>query len=173
MSPDRIGLIDDRSAVFNHRVGELLREVRKQRRLTLEEVEAGSADEFKASVVGAYERGERALSLPRLARLAEFYEVPMGRLLPGHSPDATAADESSTGPRGRAIDLVVLAGLDGERFDTLGRFLRAIQMERGDLRGRQLTVRDADRPAIAAILDVPIDELDDRLALRGLLATDD
>ena len=34
-------------------------------------------------MLGAYERGERAISVPRLQRLAKFYNVPVDRLLPG------------------------------------------------------------------------------------------
>lgn len=160
---------DDRAAAFNRRVGELLREVRKQRRLSLHEVEAQSDHEFKASVVGAYERGERALSLPRLDRLADFYEVPIGRLLPGMRDSTTAADDAPHETARLTIDLVVLAGLDGERFETLRRFLRSVQVERRDFRGHQIAVRDTDRSAIAAVLDVPVEELHDRLALHGLL----
>jgi transcriptional regulator with XRE-family HTH domain len=160
---------DDRAAAFNRRVGELLREVRKQRRLSLHEVEAQSDHEFKASVVGAYERGERALSLPRLDRLADFYEVPIGRLLPGMRDGTTAADDASRETARLTIDLVVLAGLDGERFETLRRFLRSVQVERRDFRGHQIAVRDTDRSAIAAVLDVSVEELGDRLALHGLL----
>ncbi len=160
---------DDRTAAFNRRVGELLREVRKQRRLSLHEVEAQSDHEFKASVVGAYERGDRALSLPRLDRLADFYEVPIGRLLPGVRESTAAAHDSPRETARLTIDLVVLAGLDGERFETLRRFLRSVQLERRDFRGHQIAVRDTDRSAIAAVLDVPVEELDDRLALHGLL----
>src|SRR5580693_10170682 len=65
------------------RVGERLRNVRKQQRLSLQAVEAASDQEFKASVLGAYERGERAISVPRLQRHAKFYNVPVDRLLPG------------------------------------------------------------------------------------------
>ncbi|MBS1838826.1 MAG: helix-turn-helix transcriptional regulator, partial [Actinobacteria bacterium] len=64
-------------------VGERLREIRKQKRLSLQEVERVSDLEFKASVLGAYERGERAISVPRLHRLARFYKVPVDQLLPG------------------------------------------------------------------------------------------
>ncbi len=64
------------------RVGERLRAIRRQKGLSLHDVEARSQQEFKASVLGAYERGERAISVPRLLRLAEIYEVPGDQLLP-------------------------------------------------------------------------------------------
>src|SRR3954471_12243218 len=67
---------------YAQRVGERLRSVRKQKRLLLQAVESESRQEFKASVLGAYERGERAISVPRLQRLARFYAVPVDRLLP-------------------------------------------------------------------------------------------
>ena len=56
--------------------------------LSLQEVESVSRQEFKASVLGAYERGERAISVPRLQRLARFYSVPVDQLLPyDNAPD--------------------------------------------------------------------------------------
>ena len=67
---------------YAQRVGERLRLIRKQKGLSLQEVEASSGQEFKASVLGAYERGERAISVPRLQRLARFYTVPVDQLLP-------------------------------------------------------------------------------------------
>ena len=63
-------------------VGSRLRSMRKQMRLSLQAVEAMSEQEFKASVLGAYERGERAISVPRLQRLAKLYDVPVDQLLP-------------------------------------------------------------------------------------------
>ncbi|MHB8669359.1 MAG: helix-turn-helix domain-containing protein [Acidimicrobiales bacterium] len=63
-------------------MGERLRSVRRQQRLSLQDVETTSDNEFRASVLGAYERGERAISVPRLARLAGFYRVPVDQLLP-------------------------------------------------------------------------------------------
>lgn len=67
---------------YSKRVGERLRAIRRQKRLSLQEVEAVSVHEFKASVMGAYERGERSISVPRLQRLARFYNVPVDQLLP-------------------------------------------------------------------------------------------
>src|ERR1700724_4891562 len=83
------------------RVGERLRNVRKQQRLSLQAVEAMSDQEFKASVLGAYERGERAISVPRLQRLAKLYDVPVDQLLP--PDDATV---TRWGAAGTAEDVV-------------------------------------------------------------------
>ncbi len=57
----------------NKMVGEILRNARKARGWTLQKVESETEQEFKASVVGAYERGERAISLVRFIRLMEWY----------------------------------------------------------------------------------------------------
>src|SRR3954453_17052215 len=67
---------------YARRVGQRLRAIRRQKRLSLQEVEAKSNQEIKASVLGAYERGERAISVPRLKRLSRFYAVPVDQLLP-------------------------------------------------------------------------------------------
>ena len=96
---------------YSIKVGERLRLVRRQKRMSLQEVEAESGHEFKASVLGAYERGERAISVPRLSRLARFYEVPVGQLLPrgdsGADESANHLDQQVT------IDLKRLARVPG------------------------------------------------------------
>src|SRR5438270_12806224 len=76
---------------YAERVGERLRAVRKQQRLSLQAVEQASRQEFKASVLGAYERGERTISVPRLQRLARFYNVPVDQLLPKDSSESSPA----------------------------------------------------------------------------------
>ena len=75
---------------YARRVGQRLRAIRRQKRLSLQEVEAASEQEFKASVLGAYERGERVISVPRLHRLADFYSVPVDQLLPREGEDSPA-----------------------------------------------------------------------------------
>ena len=68
-------------------IGDRLRAIRRQQGLSLHDVEARSKQEFKASVLGAYERGERALSVSRLLRLADLYDVPSDQLLPRSAAD--------------------------------------------------------------------------------------
>jgi len=67
---------------FTRLVGERLRRIRQQKQWSLSDVEDKSDSEFKASVLGAYERGERAISVPRLERLARFYGITIDQLLP-------------------------------------------------------------------------------------------
>ncbi|MGZ4680396.1 MAG: helix-turn-helix domain-containing protein, partial [Ilumatobacteraceae bacterium] len=86
---------DATASPYSRKVGERLRVIRRQKRLSLQEVEATSSEEFKASVLGAYERGERAISVPRLERLAKFYNVPVDQLLPrdtGPEPEWTGQE---------------------------------------------------------------------------------
>ena len=43
------------TTTYSRKVGERLRAIRRQKRLSLQDVEAASELEFKASVLGAYE----------------------------------------------------------------------------------------------------------------------
>ena len=147
-------------------VGGRLRQIRKQKRLSLQEVESVSDHEFKASVLGAYERGERAISVPRLHRLAMFYKVPVDQLLPGESGASSGAEQQ--GAYGARIDIAKLEELDGPDARMLGRYLRMIQVQRQDFNGRVLTIRRDDMRAIACMLGVSEDDAAGRLAELGL-----
>ena len=160
---------DDAPSAYSRQVGERLRVIRKQKRLSLQEVEAQSSQEFKASVLGAYERGERALSVPRLDRLAQFYNVPIEQLLPREITGTEAAAIESPINKKLAIDVSKLMQLSGSPFEMLARYLRLIQVQRQDFNGRVITVRGDDTRAIAAMLDVPVDQVADRLAALDLL----
>ena len=160
---------DDDPSAFSQQVGNRLRVIRKQKRLSLQEVEAQSALEFKASVLGAYERGERSLSVPRLDRLSQFYNVPIEQMLPREVTGAEAAAIDSPINKKLAIDVSKLLQLSGSPFEMLARYLRLIQVQRQDFNGRVITVRGDDTRAIAAMLDVPVDQVADRLAALDLL----
>ena len=157
-------------SAYSQQVGERLRVIRKQKRMSLQEVEAQSNQEFKASVLGAYERGERALSVPRLDRLSQFYAVPVEQLLPREvtGTEAAAALASPTIKK-LAIDVAKLVQLKGAPFEMLARYLKLIQVQRQDFNGRVITVRGDDIRSIAAMLDVPVDQVAERLAALDLL----
>lgn len=154
---------------YGRKVGERLRGIRRQKGMSLQEVEAASSYEFKASVLGAYERGERAISVPRLERLARFYNVPVDQMLP---PDRARPQVPPTGGPGYVgpvtIDLEKLDAYDGPEADLLYRFFRMVQVQRQDFNGKMLTVRSSDLVALAAILDTPIEYAARRLDELGL-----
>ena len=151
---------------YNELVGARLRSIRKQRGLSLQDVQRLSSGEFKAAVVGAYERGERSLSLPRLQRLAAFFQVPITQFLPQEETGETTITPLPSG--GVTIDLNRVEALSGTEADIFDRFLRSIQMMRQDFNGRVLTIRSDDLRAIAAILGTSIDATADRLEAMGL-----
>jgi transcriptional regulator with XRE-family HTH domain len=158
---------------YARRVGERLRAIRKQKGLSLQEVEGASSQEFKASVLGAYERGERAISVPRLQRLARFYNVPVDQLLPREAADidltdsATNSDGDGRGAWDSAdkitIDLTRFEGIDDDEARVLHRYVNTIQVQRQDFNGRMLTIRRDDLRAIAAAAGIDVDALVRRL----------
>jgi len=176
---------------YSVKVGARLRLVRKQMRLSLQAVEAMSNQEFKASVLGAYERGERAISVPRLQRLAALYDVPVDQLLPreeisslGSWPDEESSllrrGSDATGRNGKSdfeeagkitIDLTKLHKVSGPERDLLRRYLGMIQVQRQDFNGRVITIRYDDLRAIACLFGVSADAMGKRLKDLDLLAT--
>lgn len=167
---------DEVRSGYAQKVGLRLRSVRKQKGLSLQDVEAQSMLEFKASVLGAYERGERAISVPRLQRLARFYAVPVDRLLPddasgtgrvvdlrgGETPTADGGSDILT------LDLLKLQNLDDPTMVPLQRFVTMIQLQRQDYNGRVLTLRRDDVRALACLVDASPDGLRQRLDELGL-----
>ena len=154
-------------ASYAEQVGERLRNIRLQKGLSLHDVEERSGKEFKASVLGAYERGERSISVPRLQRLAIFYGVPVDHLLPRFGPEVAetttqAADEAV------CIDLEALEARSEPEARTLNRYLALIQTQRGDFNGKVLTIRRDDVRVLAAILDQSPGGLIERLDDLGL-----
>lgn len=104
---------------FNVSLGQKLRAARRQRAWSLGVVESNTNGEFKASVVGAYERGERAISVQRFVRLAEIYGMAASDLLPVVPSDGALV-----------IDLDALGA--AHSGDLVERYLAAIQLLRKD-----------------------------------------
>jgi transcriptional regulator with XRE-family HTH domain len=134
---------------YSVRVGERLRAIRLQREMSLQDVHRTTNGEFKAAVLGAYERGERSLSLPRLKRLAGYYEVPVSQLL----PEEDTYDVIPVSEGGVTIDLSRVDGLDDATGRVVERFLQRIQVQRQDFNGKVLTIRASDVAMLSMMLD--------------------
>ena len=139
-------------------LGAQLRSVRSTSGLSLQGVEQRSAGRWKAVVVGSYERGDRAISVHKLADLAEFYGAPVAQLLPDGGDAGTAPPAPKV-----VVDLGRLGVLDDPRSDPLSRYLAAIQSMRGDYNGKVLSMRQDDLRALAIVYDETPLELVDRL----------
>lgn len=159
------------ATAYAEALGDRLRNVRTQQNLSLHDVERMSGGDFKASVLGAYERGERSVSVARLRGLADFYRVPLTEFMPPQT--ARAPVDEAPGPSGIRINLTRLemSGMDGT--DTIARFVGSIQSRRGDYNGRVITIRREDLRALAAVLDVATGELRERLVGGGIVPAEE
>lgn len=133
---------------YAKKVGEQLRRVRLQKGFSLQEVEEKSKKHFKASIVGAYERGERNISVPRLYELAKFYKAPVEYFLAeeGAKPaDILPPTEQIQ------INLDRLQTLPKKERAPLMEFLELIRFQRGDFNEKVLSIRKEDLKALACI----------------------
>ncbi len=124
---------------FAQAVGARLRAIRIQRGLSLEGLERKSGGRWKTAAVGSYERGDRMISVWRLAELAGFYGVPVGAFLPG--------PRESDGRLRLDVEAVRAAPPAAE---PLRRWVASIQHTRGDW-GRVVTLRRGDLRALTAV----------------------
>jgi len=146
-------------------LGARLRAIRTQQGLSLHGVEEKSEGRWKAVVVGSYERGDRAVTVQRLAELADFYGVPVGELLPDEESSAAASEPT---PR-LVIDLEALSSVPADQARPLARYAATIQSQRGDYNGRVLSIRQEDLRSLAVIYDESPTQITEQLIGWGVL----
>jgi len=139
------------------RLGQQLRKIRTANQLSLKQVEKISKGRFKASIVGSYERGERAVSAYRLMELASLYGVSGAYLVTEaatpcrrrgrHDPDA-----------GIRINLERVSQIGKEGYRDLKTYIDSIKMARDDPSSTILTLRDQDLPNLSAAMGIPTKE---------------
>lgn len=154
-------------AEYERRLGERLREIRRQQQLSLQDVEHRSGDEFRIASLGAYERGERSITVGRLQRLASLYGVPVSELLPRAALEPFVPElplEEPQAPSGDVcIELAALDRLPSRDRPAVAGFLRMIRALRQDFNGRMLTIRGEDVRNLASVLGYSSEELLERL----------
>lgn len=148
---------------YAEHVGARLRRVRVQQGWSLQDVERRSEGNWKAAVVGSYERGDRNISASRLIELAEFYGVSPSEILP--TEDVPRPLDRSTGI---VVDLTALAEA-GDRFAGVRRYCESIQLQRGDYNRDQLSIRGDDLRALTVILETDAEGLIQALGDAGVL----
>lgn len=150
-------------------VGERLRNIRLQKGLSLHDVQSASKMEFKASVLGAYERGERSISVPRLERLARLYQVPVDHLLPRVDGNEEQVPLEVSLAKLK-IDLRQLEQSDDPDGVVLQRYLNLVQIRRNDFNGKVLTIRSEDLRVLASVLDMSLENLAGKIDELGVRA---
>lgn len=153
-----------------HRIGARLRSIRNQQGLSLAEVQERSEGRWKAVVVGAYERGDRTITIARLEELAGFYGVPLADLLPQQRALETTSAVAK--PDRYVLDLPRLryATTNGDReLLPVARFAAQVTRQRGDHNGRVLTIRHADLEMLAYTIGHAPDDLIQHMRRQGTL----
>jgi transcriptional regulator with XRE-family HTH domain len=158
-------MTEEMTTPYAKALGAKLRAIRTQQGLSLHGVEEKSEGRWKAVVVGSYERGDRAVTVQRLAELAEFYGVPVAELLPEGAASAAASEP----PPRLVIDLERLSDVPADRAAPLARYTATIQSQRGDYNGRVLSIRQEDLRTLAVIFDETPSQLTEQLITWGVL----
>ena len=148
-------------------LGARLRRIRQQQGMSLANVQERSGGKWKAVVIGAYERGDRTITIARLQELSRFYGVPLSDLL--HRPTSETGDGAE---QRYVIDLLALRQAMARGQSELlpvARFAAHIRRHRGDHNGRVLTIRASDMDMLALTTGQDPDDLVDRMRRDGAL----
>ena len=142
------------------RIGQELKKIRKQRGLSLSDVESFSEGRWKAVVVGSYERADRAITIGRLSALMALYQTPVSALFP--------REEQMQSDASVAFDLARREPLK-QQHPGLAHFLSFVINARGDWNGHVITIRKSDLQMAAHYEGIPAKELLEKLEINRFL----
>jgi transcriptional regulator with XRE-family HTH domain len=129
---------------FRDALGSALRAARTQSGMSLRDVQQSTRGRLKASAVGAYERGERDLSVSRLVQLAAAYHVRPDDLL-----RAAMTRLHADAYRELTIDLRRLSRVRDPSASVVAAYAKTVKDERRDYFADVLTVRAGDLEVLA------------------------
>ena len=143
-----------------------IRQLRREKGLTLLECEILSRGRIRAVVLGAYERGDRSMSLKKVIEIAELFDVPLAHLIAAE----LHPEESQVAGSRHIYDLRALRALSpSEQKILLSRYLSRIAEQRGDWAGEVISIRQADVEAIARLVDSEEINFQDWVATQKIL----
>ena len=143
-----------------------IRQLRREKGLTLLECEIQSRGRIRAVVLGAYERGDRSMSLKKVIEIAELFGVPLAHLI---AADLQPEQSRIAGSR-HIYDLRALRALaPSEQKILLSRYLSRIAEQRGDWGGEVISIRHADVEAIARLVDSEEIKFQEWVATQNIL----
>ena len=142
-----------------------LREIRKSKGWSLQDVEKNSKGKWKAVVIGSYERSDRAISLKKTIELLNFYQVPISALF-----------EEEISPSWNAnllepliLDQRLINKSTEENLEGMKRLVSFITARRRDWNGEVLSLRSTDLQFISILLNKKPEEATSFLKENGYL----
>lgn len=168
--------------LYAYQVGRRLRYIRKQKQLSLKEVEEKSNGRWKSIVVGSYERGDRAITINRLFELASFYMVPVSYIIDLNdkivderrkNKNTTQLNIPETQVKDKIIPLIInvkkLTSMPDGISMLLKKYVLRIQEVRGDYVTDIITLRDNDKIALSVIYNMDIPKMMEVFQQDGVL----
>ncbi len=142
-----------------------LREIRKSKGWSLQDVESKSKGKWKAVVIGSYERSDRAISLKKAIELMAFYQVPISALFEVNN----VGQSNTVNQRTIVIDQRSLAISTDSNLDGVKRLIALLAARRRDWNGEVLSLRSTDLQFLSLLLNTSDQDAIDFLKNGGYL----
>ncbi len=142
-----------------------LREIRKSKGWSLQDVESKSKGKWKAVVIGSYERSDRAISLKKAIELMAFYQVPISALF----EENNVGQSNTVNQRPIVIDQRSLAISTDSNLDGVKRLIALLAARRRDWNGEVLSLRSTDLQFLSLLLNTSDQDAIDFLKNGGYL----
>lgn len=145
-----------------------IRSLRRERGLTLLDFERASGGRIRAVVLGAYERGDRSMSLSKVIEIANVFNLELSYLI--RTPEL---ERSATTARSRHIyDLRLLrASEESPQKGILTRYISWITEQRGDWAGEVISLRQSDVDSLSIVIDRQGETFQEWIIKQGVMLT--
>jgi transcriptional regulator with XRE-family HTH domain len=150
-------------------LGARLREAREARGLSLKAVETASEGSIRASMLGAYERGEHSITARRLCRLARLYGVPIEDLMEPIDDQRAPIEPGVRADEAIRFEVRKLQHARGREAQALLRLVRVVDGRRRRHSPESIELRHDDLVTAAATLGRSVDSFVDALRRCGVL----
>lgn len=154
------------SQIDSHEIRRRIRQLRRERGLTLLAFEKLSGGRIRAVVLGAYERGDRSMSLNKVIEIAGVFGVDVVHIL---GPSSGHSDQSRVAER-HIFDLRALQKLKTcAEKESLIKYIKRIAHQRGDWAGEIISLRQDDIDALSRVMDSETINFQDWVRDSGIL----
>lgn len=145
-----------------------IRQLRRERGLTLLAFEKLSGGRIRAVVLGAYERGDRSMSLKKVIEIADVFGVELAHLM---APSSGRGESPELADR-HIYDLRALQALEpSPEKEILTKYIRRIAHRRGDWAGEIISLRRDDIDALSRVIDSEEVNFHEWVGASGILLT--